>query len=91
MLVYRPHNLYNNESVQENNDKLCKVISESPRPCIILRDFNMSAGSMMSNRSNQNGGRFNEDHEEEDESRELVKILVIVYIILKINKKYMPC
>ena len=46
---------------------------------------------MMSNRSKQSGGRFNEDHEEVDESRELVKILVIVYIIFKINNKYLSC
>ena len=50
------------------------------------RYSNMSAGSMLSNRSKQSGGRFNEDHEKEDDNRELVKILVIVYIILNIAK-----
>ena len=42
VLVYRPHNLYNNEPVTVNNPKLCDILSSSPKPSVIFGDFNFS-------------------------------------------------
>ena len=42
VLVYRPRNLYNNESVIQNNEKLNNIISNVPRPSVIFGDFNYS-------------------------------------------------
>ena len=44
VLVYRPHNLYNTISndVTLNNDKLCHVVENVPKPCVLVGDFNYS-------------------------------------------------
>ena len=47
VLVYRPHHLYKETVIQTNqtklnNQKLCQMLSEIPRPCFIIGDFNYS-------------------------------------------------
>ena len=43
VLVYRPHRLYTDSvTVDTNNEKLCSVIRNAQRPCVILGDFNYS-------------------------------------------------
>ena len=42
VLVYRPHNLYDDTSVHLNNIRLNEIMSKAPHPCIILGDFNYS-------------------------------------------------
>ena len=39
-LVCRPHNLYDNTDVKENNEKLCKILRLLPKPFKIVGDFN---------------------------------------------------
>ena len=42
VLVYRPHNLYDNSDVTENNTKLAKLVTVLPKPNIIVGDRNYS-------------------------------------------------
>ena len=42
VLVYRPHNLYNSESVLTNNERLNHVLDVVCKPCIVIGDFNYS-------------------------------------------------
>jgi len=40
VLVYRPHKLYNDNSVTENNDLLCNMLRSVKKPAVFLGDFN---------------------------------------------------
>ena len=42
VLVYRPHNLYDNESVLTNNERLNHIIDVVSKPCVVVGDFNYS-------------------------------------------------
>ena len=39
---YRPHNLYDDNDIEENNRQLCNVMRSLPKPIIITGDFNYS-------------------------------------------------
>ena len=41
-IIYRPHNLYNDDDIDENNERLCDVLKLLPQPYIICGDFNYS-------------------------------------------------
>ena len=42
LLIYRPHNTYNEVSVNKNNDGLVNLIKNFPTNSVILGDFNFS-------------------------------------------------
>ena len=47
ILIYRPHHLYKNTVIQdaetaENNDKLCNMLKQLPKPYVIVGDLNYS-------------------------------------------------
>ena len=43
VLVYRPHRLYNsNTDLETNNQHLCDIIANVPKPSILIGDFNCS-------------------------------------------------
>ena len=42
VLVYRPHNLYNDNNVTDNNNQMCQMLRSLPKDCIIVGDFNFS-------------------------------------------------
>ena len=39
-LIYRPHKLYNDENVGNNNSKLCRLIERAEKPAMLIGDFN---------------------------------------------------
>ena len=41
-LVYRPHSLYDENNVADNNEKLCNILKQLPKPYVIVGDFNFS-------------------------------------------------
>ena len=41
-LVYRPHNVYDDSDIELNNEKLCEVFKNLPKPFIVVGDFNYS-------------------------------------------------
>ena len=41
-LVYRPHNVYDETDINENNNKLCEILRNLPKPFVIVGDFNFS-------------------------------------------------
>ena len=41
-IIYRPHNLYNDDDIDENNERLCDVLKLLPKPYVICGDFNYS-------------------------------------------------
>lgn len=42
VVVYRPHKLYNDDSVTDNNGFLCDIIDNVPKPAVLVGDFNFS-------------------------------------------------
>ena len=41
-LIYRPHNLYDSKDLIENNNLLCDLLKQFPKPFLIVSDFNFS-------------------------------------------------
>ena len=41
-LIYRPHNLYDSKDLIENNNLLCDLLKQFPKPFLIVGDFNFS-------------------------------------------------
>ena len=58
VLVYRPHSLYNSESLAENNDKLCDLLTKIPKPYILVGDFNYSDIDWNANTSSSKSRNF---------------------------------
>ena len=61
VLIYRPHNQYDQRSVSDNNEKLLEVLRNAPKPNIFVGDFNYSGIDWKLLHSDANGRTFLEE------------------------------